>query len=127
MDENVLEKYLGTIDARFAPVVTVLDAVVRRAAPGLAAKISYGILMYGLHGDYRNWVCAVSATKKVVTLRFLWGTMLEDKAKLLRYGSTTIGNLDYASADAIDVAVVEAYVREAVAKYDVFKVSTAKG
>ena len=127
MDESILEKYLATIDARFAPVVSVLDGIVRRAEPGLAAKISYGILMYGLQGDYRNWVCAVSATRKVVTLRFLWGTMLEDSAKLLRYGSTTIGNLDYASAEAIDVAVVESYVREAVAKYDLFKASTAKG
>ncbi len=125
-DATVRSAYIETIDARFAPLVLRLDEVVHAAAPELAPKISYGILLYGIKGDYRNWVCAINATSKVVTLRFLWGNMLEDKAGLLRPGSTTIGNLDYASIEKIDVGVVEAYVREAVAKYDVFKESTVK-
>ncbi len=126
MSESIRDRYMETVDPRFGAIITLLDEVVRSAAPALAPRISYGILMYGLNGDYRNWVCAISATKKVVTLRFLWGNLLEDKAKLLRAGSTTIGNLDYASLEQVDVAVVEAYVREAVAKYDAFKANAAK-
>ncbi len=122
----VRSAYIESIDVRFAPLVLRLDEAVRAAAPELAPRISYGILMYGIIGDYRNWVCAISATSKVVTLRFLWGNLLEDKAGLLRPGSTTIGNLDYASIEKIDVGVVEAYVREAVAKYDTFKENTVK-
>ena len=126
MTNNIRETYLLTIDARFAPMVVRLDECVRAAATELAPKISYGILMYGLNRDYRNWVCAISATKKVVTLRFLWGTMLADENRLLRHGSTSMGNMDYASIDEIDEGVVDAYVREAVAKYEDYKVSTAK-
>jgi hypothetical protein len=126
MSEVIRTHYLETVDPRFASMVARLDEAVRAAAPALAPRISYGLLMYGLNGDYRNWVCAIGTTKKVVTLRFLWGNLLEDKAGLLRPGSTTIGNLDYAAMEQIDVTMVEMYVREAAEKYADFKASAAK-
>lgn len=126
MTDAVRDAYLETIDPRFAPLVTTLDALVRRAGPALEASIRYRILMYGLEGDFRNWVCAVSATTRVVNLRFLYGVLLDDPEHVLRKGSATLCNIDYAPGAEVDEQLVLAYVREAIAKLGAFKASTAK-
>ncbi len=126
MSDAIRDSYIERIDARFAPLVTQLDGLVRRAGPELQSDIRYGIILYGLQGDFRTWVCAVSVTTKVVNLRFLYGVLLDDPGHLLRKGSATLCNLDYAPGTQVDEQIVLDYVREAIGKYTDFKASNAK-
>ena len=77
--------------------------------------------MYGLHGDWRTWVCAIDATTRGVSLRFLYGVILDDPRRVLRAGSSVLKTWDLGFDDAIDAPAVGAYVAEAVAKYPVYK------
>jgi len=69
-----LETYLAGAESAAVPLVISLDESVRTACPDLDIAIKYGILMYGLHSDWRTWVCALQATKKGVSLKFCWMT-----------------------------------------------------
>ena len=121
MTSPILDTYLATIDPAAAPLVVSLDAAVSAAQPDFDLAIKYGILMYALRGDFRIWVCAVSATKKGACLRFLYGVLLDDPRHVLRAGSSVLKTWDFALGDAIDPAAVGAYVQEAVARYPEYK------
>jgi hypothetical protein len=119
-----LETYLGGVDPAAAPLVLALDGVVREAHPGFDVAIKYQILMYALHGDWRTWVCAIDASRKSVSLRFLYGVLLDDPLGMLRAGSSVLKTWDFAFDQVVDRAAVGAYVREAVARYDEYKANT---
>lgn len=121
VDGYLAELAARGIDARAVPIVRALDRVVRDAAPELAAALKYKILMYGLRGDWRTWVCAIDATTKGVGLRFLYGVILDDPRGVLRSGSSVLKTWDFGFDDAIDAQAVGSYVAEAVAKYAVYK------
>ena len=119
-----LETYLGGVDPAAAPLVVALDGVVREAHPGFDVAIKYQILMYALHGDWRTWVCAIDASRKSVSLRFLYGVLLDDPLGMLRAGSSVLKTWDFAFDQVVDRAAVGAYVREAVARHDDYKANT---
>ncbi len=91
------------------------------AQPDLDTRISYKMLMYGLNGDFRNWICAVGVTKNAANLRFLYGVLLKDPRGVLRAGSATLKTIDYKSMADFDPQLVKDYVGEAVAQLDYFK------
>jgi hypothetical protein len=126
MSDSKLDTYLATIDARWHAMVVALDTAVREAAPELKPDIRYNIFMYGLNGDYRAWVCAISPTTKVVCLRFLAGSTMSDPKHLLRPGTSTLSTIDFKTIEEIDAQMVGEYVREAVAIYPAFKAAASK-
>ena len=109
-----------------APLLTSLDETLRTACPEFDVAIKYGILMYGLHGDWRTWVCALQATKKGVSLKFLYGVLLDDPLSALRPGSSVLMSWDFGMAEVIDAGSVRSYVSEAVSKYDRYKATAAQ-
>ena len=116
MTDTPLDAYLAEltargIDARAVAIVRALDRAIRGAGPELESAIKYKILMYGLHGDWRTWVCAVDATTKGVGLRFLYGVILDDPLSVLRAGSSVLKTWDVGFDDAIDAAAVGALRR----------------
>jgi hypothetical protein len=121
MNSSALETYLAGVDAAARPLVVALDQAVRKAHPGLYVAIKYKILMYALHGDWRTWVCAIDATKKGVSLRFLYGVLLDDPRGVLRAGSSVLKSWDFAVDDVIDPGAIGVFVAEAVARYDQYK------
>jgi hypothetical protein len=121
VNNPAVQTYLAGVAPAAVPLVTALDAVVRKVRPDLDVAIKYGILMYALRGDWRTWVCAIDATKKGVGLRFLYGVLLDDPRGVLRAGSSVLKTWDFAFDDVVDPAAVRAYVTEAVAKYDDYK------
>ena len=121
MGTSALETYLAGADPAAAGLVTSLDESIRTSFPDLDVAIKYGILMYGLHSDWRTWVCALQATKKGVSLKFLYGVLLDDPLRVLRSGSSVLMSWDFGTAEVIDAASVRQYVVEAVAKYDQYK------
>jgi hypothetical protein len=115
MINSVLEEYVATlVDPRAERVVRELDRIIRAAGPDLEAAIKYKILMYGLDGDFRTWVCAINAGRKRVSLNFLYGVMLDDPRKVLRPGSSVLMSWDFDFDEEIGAAAVGAYLAEAV-------------
>lgn len=121
MSSPALETYLAGADPAATALVRSLDESIRVAGPDLGVAIKYGILMYGLHGDWRTWVCALQAAKKGVSLKFLYGVLLDDPLGVLRSGSSVLMSWDFRMADVIDAASVRGYVSEAVSKYEQYK------
>lgn len=126
MTDSALDAYLTEIaargvDPRAIPLVRALDRVIREAGPTLEATVKYKILMYGLQGDWRTWVCAVDAATKGVGLRFLYGVILDDPAGVLRAGTSVLKTWDFGFDDRVDPAGVGASVADAVAKYPTYK------
>ena len=126
MKSESLEAYLKGVDPRAKPLVIDLDDVIRKVQPDLDVAIKYGLLMYGLRGDWRTWVCAIGAGNSGVALRFLYGVLLTDPKHVLRAGSSVLMTWDFALIDAVDPEAVGAYVVEAVARYDEYKANAPK-
>jgi hypothetical protein len=126
MSDSARDSYIAAIDPVFAPAVIALDGAVMAVRDDFEARISYGILMYALYGDFRNWVCAIDcgkpgATKHTVRVRFLYGVLLKDPRRMLRPGSSTLSTIDFPSPEDIDTQLVSDYVAEAVSRFDEFK------
>ena len=126
MKSEALEAYLKGVDPRAKPLVIDLDDAIRKVQPDLDVAIKYGLLMYALRGDWRTWVCAIGAGNSGVALRLLYGVLLTDSKHVLRAGSSVLMTWDFALIDAVDPEAVGAYVVEAVARYDEYKVNAPK-
>jgi hypothetical protein len=122
---SALETYLAGVDPAAAPLVVALDAAVRSAHPELDATVKYKILMYALRGDWRTWICAIGATRKGASLRFLFGVLLDDPRRVLKAGSSVLMTWNFVLGDLVDPAAIGAYVTEAVSRYDYYKANTA--
>ena len=121
MSSPALDTYLEGADPAATKLLTSLDESIRAACPDLDVAIKYGILMYGLRGDWRTWVCALQATKKGVSLKFLYGVLLDDPLRVLRSGSSVLMSWDLGMAEVVNAASVRSYVSEAVSKYEQYK------
>ena len=117
MTETPLDEYLATIRPDARDTVAALARAVQAAGADFDCKVTYKMLVYTFDARWHRWVVAIGVSSKVVNLRFLHGKSLDDPAGLLRLGSTTAAQIDYAAADAVDEELVTAYVREAVAKH----------
>ena len=126
MRSEALETYIKGAEPRAKPLVIDLDDAIRKVQPDLDVAIKYGLLMYALRGDWRTWVCAIGAGNSGVTLRFLYGVLLDDPRHVLRAGSSVLMTWDFALIDAVDSTVVGSYVLEAVARYDEYKANAPK-
>ena len=118
MSESVLEEYVATlVDPRGERVVRELYRIIRATDARLDVAIKYKILMYGLAGDFRTWVCAINSGRRQVSANFLYGVMLDDPYKVLRPGSSVLMSWDFGFDDEIDAAAFGTYVAEAVRRY----------
>jgi len=111
------DTFLTTVDEIFTALVTDLDATIRAVSPDLEGYISYKMLMYRVGVKRSDWLIAIDARgTKCVTLRFFKGVHFSDPDKLLRLGTTTIGNLDFtASLTSDDKAHIADFTKQAIA------------
>ena len=111
------DTFLTTIDAKFVGLVTEIDATIRDVSPDLEGYISYKMLMYRVGHKRSDWLIAIDARgTKCVTLRFFKGVHFSDPDKLLRLGTTTIGNLDFTtSLTPSDTARITDFTKQAIA------------
>ena len=124
MSSPALATYLDRLtgaDLEATPSLTALDAAIVAAEPGLAVAVRYQMLMYAVPGDWRHWVCAISANRGGTSLRFLYGVLLDDPLGVLRAGSSTLKTWDFAHDDQIPADAVGRYVRDALDRLDYFK------
>ena len=117
MTESPLEAYLAAVRPDARETVAALAQAVDAAGEAFDCKVTYQMLVYTYAARWHEWVVAIGVSSKVVNLRFLHGQELDDPAGLLRPGSTTAAQIDYASLDDVDPAVVTAFVREAAQKH----------
>ena len=111
------DTFLTTVDDKFRALVTDIDATIRDVSPDLEGYISYKMLMYRVGVKRRDWLVAIDVRgTKCVTLRFFRGVHFLDTEKLLRLGTTTIGNLDFtASLTPSDTARITDFTTQAIA------------
>ncbi len=121
MTSPAIGAYLAGVEPAAAPLVTTLDEAIRAVHPDFDVAVKYKILMYTLRADWRFWVCAIDATRKGVSLRFLYGVLLDDPLGVLRAGSSVLKTWDFALGDAVDATAIGRYVSEAVERYDDYK------
>ena len=117
MPETPLEAYLPTVRPDARETVRTLAGAIEAAGAPLDCKITYQMLVYTFDQRWHEWVVAVGVSKATVNLRFLHGTDLDDPAGILRAGTSTAAQADFASSGAVDDGVVRAYVLEAVDKH----------
>jgi hypothetical protein len=123
---RALDAYLAGLDPESRAVVVALDRAVRKAYADFDVAVKYRMLMYTIGADWRTWVCAIGTSKQRVHLRFLYGVLLDDPREVLRAGSSVLKTWDFAFDEAVNARAVGAYVKEAVARYDEYKVSGGK-
>lgn len=93
------DTFLTTVDEKYTALVTEIDATIRAGSSELEGYISYEMLMYRVGLKRSDWLIAIDARgTKCVTLRFFKGVHFLDTEKLLRLGTTTIGNLDFTTS-----------------------------
>lgn len=111
------DTFLTTVDDKFRALVTDIDATIRNVSPDLEGYISYKMLMYRFGVKRRDWLVAIDVRgTKCVTIRFFKGVHFADPDKLLRLGTTTIGNLDFtASLTSADKAHIADFTKQAIA------------
>jgi len=111
------DTFLTTVDEKYTALVTEIDATVRAVSSDLEGYISYKMLMYRVGQKRSDWLIAIDARgTKCVTLRFFKGVHFLDTEKLLRLGTTTIGNLDFTtSLTETDKANIVDFTKQALA------------
>ena len=111
------DTFLTTVDEKYTALVTEIDATVRAVSSDLEGYISYKMLMYRVGLKRSDWLIAIDARgTKCVTLRFFKGVHFLDTEKLLRLGTTTIGNLDFTiSLTPGDTARITDFTKQAIA------------
>ena len=93
------DTFLTTVDDKYTALVTEIDATIRDVSTDLEGYISYKMLMYRVGQKRSDWLIAIDVRgTKCVTLRFFKGIHFSDPDKLLRLGTTTIGNLDFTTS-----------------------------
>lgn len=127
MTASVVDGFLAGKDARWHPLTRELDRLITTAEPALLTRVAYRMLMYHLGTDKARWVVSIDVRDKVVTVRFLWGVLLDDPRGILRGGTSTLMNLDLPSPDALDAPLVTDLVHQAVARYPAFVAMQADG
>ena len=111
------DTFLTTVDEKYTALVTEIDATIRAGSSELEGYISYKMLMYRVGLKRSDWLIAIDARgTKCVTLRFFKGVHFLDTEKLLRLGTTTIGNLDFTiSLTEPDKANIVDFTKQAIA------------
>jgi hypothetical protein len=111
------DTFLTTVDEKYTALVTEIDATIRAGSSELEGYISYKMLMYRVGQKRSDWLIAIDARgTKCVTLRFFKGVNFLDTEKLLRLGTTTIGNLDFTtSLTTGDTARITDFTKQALA------------
>ncbi len=90
-------------------------------APSWLGGATWGKLTYAVGGDFHHWICAMSVSKKQVTLTVHFGGLLPDPPAAFREGSSTfLRMLDFTTPDSIDDQLVAGTTTAALAELDYF-------
>ena len=122
MSPAAIDVYLAGIDPERVSLVVALDQAVIGAGVALDCAVKYRMLTYAVGGDYHRWICAIDAHPRIgVSLRFLFGDMLDFSGLTYRAGSTTMRTIDYGADEDVDAARIAGLVNEAVSRLGDFE------
>ncbi|HET6352629.1 MAG TPA: DUF1801 domain-containing protein [Coriobacteriia bacterium] len=116
-----LERFLEDVEPQLAPVVTALHESIMAAKPDLDVQISLKMLMYGVNGDFRHWVCSIGTASDAATLRFLPGAYMRDPELILKPGTGGIRVIEFPVGTQVDTDLVRAYAAEAVVQLGAYR------
>jgi hypothetical protein len=106
--------FLAGLRPSLRPVAERVIAVVRAHTP-LAAEIKWRQLTFAVDGDFDDWICAVAASKRRVSLTFHFGSLLDDRARVFDGSDAKfVRKMGFESVDDVDDAVIRDLLTEAV-------------
>jgi len=119
--DSALSAFLAKVRPDAEATVIALDHAIRESAE-LDTAIKWGKLTYAAAGDFHHWICAMSVSKKQVTLAFHFGGLLPDPEGSFREGASKfLRMLDFDSPASVDMALVARTISDALGELDYFK------
>ncbi len=107
VDEFIRDRVLP----EYRPIVQLIRAVMREAAPQATELISYGIPAY----KCRRILAVISPTKKGITFAFSRGAEFEDKYGLLEGVGKVSKNVRFTNVEEVNKPALRYYIRQALA------------
>lgn len=109
-DEEKVERYFDRLALPVRLVARELDTLARKALPGCAVGIKWGVPFYALRGP----VCYISCAKEHVTFGLLMGVDVEDPSGILEgTGKSPIRKAVFRAGEPLPTAVVRAWLKKA--------------
>lgn len=106
---SALDEFLKKVPAEQQALVRALDAVISKAAPGLATSLKWGNLTY--HGT-KN-VCSLVSHRNHVNVQIWDGASLEDPSGLLAGTGKEMRHVTIASEADLDAKAIARFVEQA--------------
>jgi hypothetical protein len=109
--EITVDEFVRTrVLPEFRPVVDMLRALMRQAAPNAREVMSYGIPVY----KGKKALAVISPTKKDITFAFSRGASFEDKYGLLTGTGKVSKNVKIKDLPSVNEQALHYYIRQAL-------------
>ncbi len=119
---NELNTFLRKASPEYEESIRKLYHVVMSTSDRLQAAIKWNMLTFAFDGDFHHWICAVSPTKKNVSLVFHFGGLLQDEDNLLTKGSSKFfRKLVIDGSHGVNETTVRGLVHQAIDKLSYFE------
>jgi hypothetical protein len=106
---DALDKYLAGTAPEARKLMRALDALIRKAAPGLSSSLKWGNLTY----HHASNVCAIVAHKQYINLQVWGGANVADPGGLLIGSGKSMRHIKFAIGKPFNRRAVAAIVRAA--------------
>lgn len=119
---SVTTDFTKNLDDSTKTIADKVISIIESHNKKLGAAVKWRQLTFGLDNDFDHWVCAISATKKSVNLKFHFGNILDDKNKVFTpEDSKFIRKIEIASVEDIDDKAIKDLMDQAIQKLPYFK------
>lgn len=117
-----VDDFINDLEETPQAVAKKIVSLVESHNKKLGSAIKWRQLTFCLDNDFDHWICAVSATKKAVALKFHFGSLLNDKHKVFTSDdSKFIRKAEIASVEDINEGAIIDLLDQATEKLPYFK------
>ncbi len=112
----IIEQGLPDLEPGWRPTVERLVEVILAELPDAQHERKWGRLTFTREGNWHHWICAISPTKKAVTLVIHKGALLADPRGVMEGEGRYSRAIAFRSPEQIDADVLAPILREAAAR-----------
>ena len=122
MHQEIMQEFMEKLEPEQAEIVEKINAAIADSGAHLDCAIKWKSLTYAKDADYHHWICAIVASKKKVTLRFHFGTLMDDPDDLFSGGSGKyLRTTDFSTIEDVNSQQIARYVKHALSRLEHFK------
>jgi hypothetical protein len=115
-EQTIIDTHLPDLDERWRSTAERLVEVIVGALPDVQHDRKWSRLTFTREGNWHQWICAISPTKKAVKLEIHKGALLADPHGALQGGGKYVRSISFRAPEEIDPEVVVPILREAGAR-----------